>query len=173
MRAIRAGFALFVLVACSSGGETVIDGTDAATDARAQSDGASVDASLHDALTDVSSADGATTDDAAIDAGGCSASGGGPSSQSYTTLAVCSGDADCTFVLAGCYCGSQPALGVAKAYAAAAAACQQQSGNLCGLGCANFPGVHTEDNEQSEDGGTVHVRCEKEAGPTGFCRTYL
>jgi hypothetical protein len=59
----------------------------------------------------------------------------------------------------GCYCGQQPVIGVAKSAGAAAAACEKQAGENCGLGCANFPGQVAEDGKSPDDGGTLEVAC--------------
>ncbi len=80
----------------------------------------------------------------------------------------CGTVADCAMVARGCYCGSQPVVGVARIFAAAAQACEAKAASSCALGCPNFPGQVAEDGASNLDGGTIQVLCD-----VGQCRTVL
>jgi hypothetical protein len=100
----------------------------------------------------------------ASDAGSCQA----PPSD----VAACQTASDCAIVYGGCYCGSQPAIGVAKKHEAARSACEQQAASTCALGCANSPGHRAQDGNTDLDGGTIAVHCEMDGG-VGTCLTYV
>ena len=103
--------------------------------------------------------DGSTPADGAssVDAGAftCAITGGTYTDATKTCTAV----ADCGMVARGCYCGSQPVVGVNKAYLAAAQACETKAGMACPLGCVSGPGQVAEDGKLPGDGGVIVVKC--------------
>jgi hypothetical protein len=130
------------------------------------------DASAGDGSRSPTDSDGATTGDATtgsdggIDAAACTAL---PNSD----LAACENETDCTIVYRGCYCGAQPAIGVATAYGDVSAACEAKAAQECTLGCANAPGHLAQDGKNDVDGGTIKVRCDLSSATTGTCKTYI
>jgi hypothetical protein len=86
--------------------------------------------------------------------------------------AACVHDDDCTIVYDGCYCGARPAVGIAKTFSTAAAACETKAASTCALGCANFPGTRAQDGKTT-DGGTIGVRCVLSGSGGGSCQTFV
>lgn len=72
---------------------------------------------------------------------------------------TCSTASDCTTVARGCYCGSQPVIGIARTAASTAQACEAQAAT-CGLGCPTMSGRTAEDGKSDVDGGTITVLCD-------------
>jgi hypothetical protein len=100
--------------------------------------------------------------------GGTGGAGGGFAcpkfGQTYGAAAkACVATDDCTMVAIGCYCGSQPVVGVAKASAAAAKACEAAAAQSCALGCAVMDDTVAEDGKSPGDGGTIVARCDEGA----------
>jgi len=87
-------------------------------------------------------------------------------------FAGCTVDADCTTVARGCYCGAQPVNGVARKYAATAQACEQTAAMTCTRGCANQPGMVTDDGTMVDAGTILAARCDL-SGPTGVCKSFV
>ena len=85
--------------------------------------------------------------------------------------AGCVHDSDCTIVLEGCYCGRQPAIGIAKPYNAAATACEAKAAATCARGCVSQAGQVAQDGRTSADG-TIAVHCVISADG-GSCNTYV
>jgi hypothetical protein len=128
--------------------------------------GLSPDAAPSDVAADVA-ADAAPPPDGTADTGVDALSCPLPESA-----ADCARDDECEMVARGCYCGQQPVEGVNRRFAAAAGACQDLARRSCALGCAVFPGRSTQSGQNDADGGTIAVRCERDAG-AGRCWTYL
>ena len=147
----------------------------AVADASAES-GSAADATVADAAVDVApsvdssvpdaspSPDGATVD-AGPDGGFvCGALGG-----TYPdAVKPCTSASDCAMIARGCYCGSQPVIGIAKAHLAAAEACEAAARSSCALGCPNAPGRVADDGRNDLEGGTIAVACD-----LGKCHTLL
>jgi hypothetical protein len=85
--------------------------------------------------------------------------------------AACVHDDDCATVDVGCYCGAQPVDGVAKAFAAASAACEAKSASSCARGCVSFPGQVAQDGRSSSQG-TIMVHCVPSASGS-VCKTFV
>jgi hypothetical protein len=108
---------------------------------------------------------GASDSGSAGDGGGggggeAGASDGGACPQYTMSDKTCMTPADCTTVAKGCYCGSQPVIGISKSISTLAASCEAENAKTCALGCANFPGQQAEDGNTTNDGGTIAVLCD-------------
>ena len=91
-------------------------------------------------------------------------------------LTACANNDDCATVDVGCYCGSQPVIGVALKYATTAAMCQQAESDACTRGCVTVPGRQAQDGMMIPDGQPASVRCDLQGamtGTTGICTTYV
>jgi hypothetical protein len=152
VRAFVVGVALIALAAaCSGTGST--KGSSGSSDAGAE--GGST-------IADGSTADGAGG--GGTDGGGSTDDGGGADGaacpQYKDADKACMTAADCTTVAKGCYCGSQPVIGISKSISALADACETSNAMNCALGCANFPGQIADDGKTTNDGGTITVLCD-------------
>jgi hypothetical protein len=124
----------------------------------------------HDTVTTTTGADGSgggTTSSAGGSHSG-GAGGAGPCIVYGQATKACQADGDCGWVALGCYCGPQPAIGIGKAFAEKAAACEQESASHCELGCAVQMAHRAEDGTTDEDGGAVAVHCKQ-----GECATTI
>jgi hypothetical protein len=88
-------------------------------------------------------------------------------------LVTCSIDADCATVAIGCYCDTQPVIGVARRYATTAQTCEDAAASSCALGCANQPGVVAQDGTKADSAATIAARCDHSTSMTGICRSYV
>ncbi len=135
-------------------------------------DGGALDAAKGDAdvVADSAVTDGGPpSDGAAADTGSDAGLVCGPLGGTYTDAhKTCATASDCGMIGRGCYCGSQPILGISKAFLAAADACELKVAKSCALGCPNAPGRVAEDGRNDIDGGTIKVLCD-----LGKCHTVL
>lgn len=107
--------------------------------------------------------------DAGAGGGGGDGGDGGPTCPTYTDAdKACVSVADCATVALGCYCGSQPVVGVSKTLSDLANACEADAASQCELGCVSGPGQVAEDGNNNADGGTITVKCD-----TGKCHTVV
>jgi hypothetical protein len=141
--------ALVVLAAACSGAVSN-PGPTAANDAGAEGGGDS--GSANDGGT---GGDGGTAGD-----GGTVVDGGAACPQYTAADKACMTPADCTTVAKGCYCGSQPVIGISKSIGAVANECERTNAMNCALGCAISSGQHAEDGNTTDDGGTIAVLCD-------------
>lgn len=94
---------------------------------------------------------------------------GGAACPTYTDAdKTCVSVADCATVAVGCYCGSQPVVGISTTLSDLANACETDAANHCALGCASGPGQVAEDGKNALDGGKLTVKCD-----VGRCHTVV
>jgi hypothetical protein len=62
---------------------------------------------------------------------------------------------------------------VARRFAATAQVCEDTAASTCALGCLVVPELQAQDGQRVADGTTIAVQCERPAGATGTCRTYV
>jgi hypothetical protein len=148
-----------IAVACGGDGATIGAHDAGASEGGPGADGSTPDGGTNDAASNVDSA-------SFFDAAACS----GLQAREVT---ACEKASDCDIVYRGCYCGQQPAVGVATAFSMLMAACEQKAAQECALGCATLPGHIAQDGKNDADGGAVNVRCDSSGPGKGTCRTYI
>lgn len=89
------------------------------------------------------------------------------------SIRTCTQDSDCARLNLGCYCGSQPVVGVSKANEPRMKDCEDARRSTCSLGCAQTADFKAEDQSVTSDRSKINVICLDFGGSSGTCRTYV